>query len=344
MRMSMTKQQPRITIITPSYNQGQYIEETILSVINQDYANLEYIIIDGGSTDNTVDIIKKYADRITYWVSEKDTGQSNAINKGFRKATGDIINWINSDDQLMPGALQKVAASFLQHPDVIMVHGRIEYFGETDPYYSRNLPKKDLTTRYAAHICMPQPACFYKKKLIDEQGLLDESLHFSMDTDLFIRAGLHYSIFQSEDILARFRLHANSKSVSAFSKKFLSDNAVIFSRVLTTLGDEKGIKELKKMGLYTKPAYVYNKVQRKFNTEKLVFYFLAHRLSTLYFQGERKEFKKIFAHLLKKHTASLLQSGKLLVYRTSLFLPGNFLHSVAKKRDHAKKEIKSNNV
>ena len=89
---------PRISIITPSYNQGGYIEDTILSVINQDYPNLEYIIIDGGSTDNTVDIIQKYSDRIDYWISEKDTGQSNAINKGFRKATGDIINWINSDD------------------------------------------------------------------------------------------------------------------------------------------------------------------------------------------------------------------------------------------------------
>lgn len=340
----MTDQLPRITIITPSYNQGQYIEETILSVINQDYANLEYIIIDGGSTDNTVDIIKKYADRVAYWVSEKDTGQSNAINKGFRKATGDIINWINSDDQLQPGALQKIAQNFLQHPDAIMVHGRIEYFGETTPYYSRNLPQKDLVTRYAAHICMPQPACFYKKKLIDEQGLLDESLHFSMDTDLFIRAGLYYSIVQSEDIFARFRLHANSKSVSAFSKNFLSDNAIIFSRVLTTLGDEKGIAELKKIDLYTEPAYLYNKVVRKFNTRKLVFYFLAHRLSTLYFQGEKKEFKKIFTHLLRKHTASLLQSPKLLVYRMSLFLPSNFLHSLAKKRDNVKKEITNKSV
>src|ERR1051325_4216859 len=107
------KQLPLITIITPSYNQGQFIEETILSIINQDYPRLEFIIIDGGSTDNTVDIIKKYADRITYWVSEKDKGQSNAINKGLHKATGDIINWINSDDQLMPGALTAVAKHFL---------------------------------------------------------------------------------------------------------------------------------------------------------------------------------------------------------------------------------------
>ena len=95
----MPDQFPKITIITPSYNQGQFIEETILSVINQGYPNLEYIIMDGGSTDNTVEVIKKYSDHINYWVSEKDKGQSNAINKGLHRATGDIINWLNSDDQ-----------------------------------------------------------------------------------------------------------------------------------------------------------------------------------------------------------------------------------------------------
>ncbi len=117
---------PRITIVTPSYNQGQYIEETILSVINQDYPNLEYIIIDGGSSDNTVEIIKKYSDRITYWISEKDNGQAHAINKGFRKATGDILNWLNSDDQLQPGALKIIAQRFGESPEGVMIPCRIE--------------------------------------------------------------------------------------------------------------------------------------------------------------------------------------------------------------------------
>src|SRR5687768_13083798 len=103
---------PKISIITPSYNQGRFIEETILSVINQNYPNLEYIIIDGGSTDNTVEIIRKYEQHLAYWVSEKDGGQSEAINKGFKKATGDIVCWINSDDFFMPGALSKVADCF----------------------------------------------------------------------------------------------------------------------------------------------------------------------------------------------------------------------------------------
>lgn len=327
------KDLPKITIITPSYNQGQYIEDTILSVLNQNYPNLEYIIIDGGSTDNTVAIIKKYEDRIHYWVSEKDTGQSNAINKGFKIATGEIINWINSDDQLMPGALMAVAKQFKNNPDAIMIHGRIEYFGETTSYYSRNLPLKDIETRYAAHICMPQPATFYKKQLLDEQGLLDESLHFSMDTDLFIRAGLNYKIVQVDNVFSRFRLHAASKSVSAFNKKFLDDNAIIFSRVLASVKADKEIAVLQKLRLYTTPAYLYNKSVKQFDSGKLLFYFLLHRLSTLYFQGEKAEFKKIFSYLLSNHTVLLLQSGKIILYRMSLALPKDFLHRLAKRRD-----------
>jgi glycosyltransferase involved in cell wall biosynthesis len=329
---------PKITIITPSYGQGQYIEDTILSIINQGYPNLEYIVIDGGSTDNTVEIIKKYSDRITYWVSEKDKGQSNAINKGFKRATGDIINWINSDDQLAPGALHTIARHFAENPDAVMVHGRIEYFGETNNYYSVNLPKKDIETRYAAHICMPQPACFYRKRLLDEQGILDETLHFSMDTDLFIRAGLNYKIVQVEDVISRFRLHSTSKSVSSFSKNFLSDNKKIFSRVLATLQASGAIEELKKLGLYEEPGYLYNKPAKTFDAGKLIFYFLEHRLLTLYFHGDKKEFRRLFGHLFKYHRKLLMGSRKLWLYRAFIFLPRGFFHSLARFRHRGAKK------
>ncbi|MEO8405479.1 MAG: glycosyltransferase family 2 protein [Chitinophagaceae bacterium] len=326
---------PRITIITPSYNQGRFIEETILSVLDQNYPNLEYIIMDGGSTDNTVEVIKKYADRITYWVSEKDKGQSNAINKGLRMATGEIINWLNSDDLLQPGSLAVIAKYFTDNPTAIIVHGRIEYFGNTKNYYSVNLPLKDIETRYAAHICMPQPASFFRKKLIDEQGLLDESLHFSMDTDLFMRAGLHYSLIQVEDVIAKFRLHGDSKSVSAFSKTFLSDNKKIFSKVVATLNEKEAIEELRSIDLYEEPASLYNKTPKKFDAKKLVFYFLQHRMSTLYYQGDRKEFKRLFWHLFKKHHSMLLGAPKLIIYRMAIFLPSHFLHSLTKIKDRA---------
>lgn len=319
---------PLISIITPSFNQGDFIEETILSVLNQNYPNLEYIIIDGGSTDQTVDIIKKYSDRISYWVSEKDRGQSHAINKGFQRATGEIINWINSDDQLMPGTLHKLAAIFNADPELMMVHGRIEYFGETRPYYSVNLPVKDLDTRYVSHICMPQPATFYRRQLLLEQGLLDESLHFSMDTDLFVRAGLHYKIRQSEEVFSRFRLHAASKSVSAFNKNFLKDNAVIFSKTITSLGLKQAIAEMKQLDLYTEPRELYQPSGRTFDGNKMIFYFLQHRLSTLYYHREKKEFRRIFSYLMYNHSGRLLGSAKILAYRVFLFLPHGFLHRI----------------
>lgn len=325
---------PKITIITPSYNQGQFIEETILSVINQGYPNLEYIIIDGGSTDNTVDVIKKYEKYIHYWVSEKDTGQANAINKGLKIATGQIINWLNSDDVLLPGALALVAQRFAEHPGAIIIHGRIQYFGAAS-YYSQNIPQKDLEIRYAAHICMPQPACFFKKKLIDEQGLLDESMHFSMDTDLYVRAGLHYQLAQVDDVFAKFRLHESSKSVSVFNKTFLEDNKRIFSRVLSTLSATSEIEGLKKLGLFVEPDYFYSPPAKHFDTNKLLFYFLAHRMLTLHNHGDKVTFKKIFNYALKNNPGLILHSKKLLLYRISLFLPSGVLHSLARLKYRA---------
>ncbi|MEI7737070.1 MAG: glycosyltransferase family 2 protein, partial [Ferruginibacter sp.] len=126
----MYKDYPKISIVTPSFNQGHFIEETITSVLDQQYPNLEYIIIDGGSTDNTVEIIKKYATHLKYWVSEKDAGQANAINKGLQHCTGEIFNWLNSDDYLESGALQKIADTFADET-VQMLAGKVRIFSET---------------------------------------------------------------------------------------------------------------------------------------------------------------------------------------------------------------------
>ncbi len=318
---------PKITIITPSFNQGDYIEDTILSVLNQNYPKLEYIIIDGGSTDQTIEVIKKYSDHLYYWVSEKDSGQSDAINKGFVRATGELINWLNSDDQLMPGTLHRIAKLFGMFPDVALVHGRIEYFGEIDHnYFSVNLPEKDLNTRYVSHNCMPQPSCFFRKSLIEEQGYLDPSLHFSMDTDLYVRAGLHYQIMQVQDVFARFRLHSESKSVSEFNVKFLSDNAFIFSKVLRTLQANNEIARMKYLRLYQDDGTVYNTSPSQFNTRMMLFYFIQHRLFSLYHRGQHAEFARLFNFLLFQYPVSTLRSYKIILYRIFSFLPPGKTH------------------
>lgn len=318
---------PKITIVTPSFNQGLYIEATILSVLNQNYPNLEYIIIDGGSSDQSVEIIKKYSENLHYWVSEKDSGQSDAINKGLTLANGEIINWLNSDDQLMPGTLHRLAELFLMYPDVVVVHGRIEYFGEIErSYVSVNLSGNDLYTRYVSHNCMPQPSCFFRRSLIEEQGFLDTSLQFSMDTDLYVRAGLHYRIMQVQDVFARFRLHSESKSVSQFNMKFLSDNALIFSKVLRTLKANNEIAKMKYLGLYQDDDTVYNSSARQYNTRKMLFYFIQHRLYSLYHRGQRDEFAILFKFLLTQYPESTIRSHKIILYRIFSFLPPGKTH------------------
>lgn len=208
----------KISIITPSFNQGQFIEQTIQSVINQNYANLEYIIIDGGSTDNTIDIIKKYEKHITYWISEPDNGQSDAINKGLKKASGEIINWLNSDDYYEPNILHKVAKAFENDAvNVVSGKGRLFQLNETVGYtngvdvYPNNLAKTIGWLR------MDQPETFYRSSAIQKMGLLNVSLNYLMDRDWWLKYLLIYGIngiVSINDIFVNFRLHEDSKTVS----------------------------------------------------------------------------------------------------------------------------------
>lgn len=205
----------KITIVTPSYNQGQFLEETILSVLNQDYPNLEYIIIDGGSTDNSVDIIKKYENHLTYWVSEKDNGQTHAINKGFRKATGDILNWLNSDDTLLPGAISSIARCFASNSIVDFAYGDyvlVDSFGKD--IVSRKEIDFDFNILLYSGCFIQQPTCFFRKSVIDEIGLLDEGQDFYMDYEFYLRAAQNGFIFHNiRKSLVRFRCHSVSKTV-----------------------------------------------------------------------------------------------------------------------------------
>lgn len=207
---------PPVSIITPSFNQANYLEETILSVLNQDYPQLEYIIIDGGSTDGSVDIIRKYEERLAYWVSEPDLGQSHAINKGLQRAKGGILAWLNSDDIYCPGAV-RVAAEFLDsHPDVSVVYGAANII-DADGRVMLPMKREDFDlARCLARLVTPihNPAAFFRKDLTRQIGLLDERLHYIMDFDYWIRTALAgLEIRRIPETLALFRLHPHSKTV-----------------------------------------------------------------------------------------------------------------------------------
>jgi glycosyltransferase involved in cell wall biosynthesis len=209
---------PKISIITPSYNQGQYLEETIRSIIMQDYPNYELIIIDAGSTDETLEVIKKYGPWIAYWVSEKDRGQSHAIQKGLDLATGDIINWINSDDLVAPGAFHHIAATFnLTRYDVLC--GKCDYFlndlGTLELRGLRMGLGATVGDTFIAHK-INQPSTFFKASVIKNLGI-DEQFRYTMDVDLWFRYLLQAGqsrILLSDGLLTYFRLHDASKSVA----------------------------------------------------------------------------------------------------------------------------------
>ncbi|MBZ0221341.1 MAG: glycosyltransferase [Candidatus Methylomirabilis sp.] len=217
---------PRITVITPSYNQGGFIAETIESVLVQEYPDLEYLVIDGGSNDGTLEVLKRYDGRLA-WVSERDRGQSDAINKGIRRATGDIIAYLNSDDLYEPGALKKAAQYFQAHPDCLWLTGRcgiIDAEGRETRRYITSY-KNFLLRRYGYNILLvtnfvSQPATFIRREAFGELGLFDESQHRVMDYEFWLRLGRKYPPGFIDDRLASFRVHPGSKTSSSFHRTF----------------------------------------------------------------------------------------------------------------------------
>jgi glycosyltransferase involved in cell wall biosynthesis len=203
-----------VSIVTPSYNQGDFLEETIRSVLLQGYPELEYIIVDGGSTDQSVPIIRKYEQWLTHWVSEKDRGQADAISKGLRLATGEIGAWLNSDDVYQPGALQQVAGKFKETPHPDVVYGNLYLTDEGSRFIDeiRKTRFLKLGFLYGAFF-IHQPASFWRISMLRDIGGVDSDFTFEMDTDLlfrFVRAKARFTFVRA--FLAAFRLHPSSKT------------------------------------------------------------------------------------------------------------------------------------
>lgn len=208
---------PRVSIVTPSFNQGQYIEATIRSVLLQGYPNLEYIVIDGGSTDNSVEIIRRYEPWLTCWVSEKDRGQAHAINKGLAKATGQIFGWLNSDDIFFPNAIHQMVKLYTQYPSNVAWVGGCQRINPLGRVLSTVLPKnldRDGLANWFYQGFFYQPSCFFSSQAWEQVGGLDESFHYAMDLDLWLKLAAIGEFVSTPHIISAATIHNDAKTQS----------------------------------------------------------------------------------------------------------------------------------
>ncbi len=208
--------EPKISIVIPSYNQGRYLEKSILSVINQRYPNIELIVIDGGSNDNSVNILQSYDSYISYWVSEPDRGQSDALNKGFSKASGDILGWLNSDDLYLPGVFSRVANEFRSHEDALVVYGDYLEIDKNDTV-RKYVYSFDFNLRHFIYegFHLNVQAMFWRQSIFREFGEFDVRLHRTMDYDMILRFGHiagNHGFLRTNIPLACFRRHDEQKT------------------------------------------------------------------------------------------------------------------------------------
>ena len=205
----------KISIVTPSYNQGQFIERTLESVASQTGAEIEHVVFDGGSTDNTVDVLKAFQPPVR-WVSKKDKGQTDAVNQGIRATDGEIIGWLNSDDIYYPGAISRVVQYFRDHPDVDVVYGMADHIDLVDHAFE-TYPSASWNFEHLKETCfICQPALFFRRRIVEKFGLLDESLNYCMDYEYWLRlgkAGVRFGYLQEK--LAGSRLYADNKTLGA---------------------------------------------------------------------------------------------------------------------------------
>jgi len=207
---------PLVSIVTPSDNQAPFLEATIQSVLNQDYAPIEYFIVDGGSTDGSLQIIQRYADCLAGWVSEPDRGQTDALNKGFARAKGDVLAWLNSDDTYQPGAVSEAVAYLQEHPEAGMVYGDTSFI-DTAGRVIGKFPARptDYARLRQGYVHIPQQASFFRGDLWRRVGPLDPSYYFAMDYDLWVRLAAVAPLHYHPRTWANFRLHGGGKTIAA---------------------------------------------------------------------------------------------------------------------------------
>ncbi|MBI2061767.1 MAG: glycosyltransferase [Nitrospirae bacterium] len=223
---------PLISIVTPSKNHGRFVEETIRSVLEQDYPHVEYMVLDGGSKDGTVDVIRRYQDRLAYWVSEPDGGQTDAINKGFARAKGEFLMWLNSDDFLLPGALRAVAEGFSSDPEVGIIHGDAITIDEDG---NRRGVTRSGPFTLEGHITgkgpfMVQPSAFMRRKVMESIGPLDASLRYAMDYQVWLLAGYRFKFHYLPKVLSVYRDHPGTKR-SEINTRYHEEGKLVMDRL-----------------------------------------------------------------------------------------------------------------
>ena len=210
----MQSPDPLVSIITPSFNQGRFIEEAILSVKNQNYPHVEHLIIDGGSTDETLDVIRRYEGTYNLrWVSEPDEGQADALNKGFGLAKGEVLGWLNADDTYQPGAVRSAVAWLQSHPAVDLVYGGFNFINENREILYPHIPPRFSLEKLLYGDIIPQAAMFFRRRTIEEIGGVDPHLHYVMDWEFVLRIARNYQVQRVPAVWGNFRITGGTKSV-----------------------------------------------------------------------------------------------------------------------------------
>lgn len=298
---------PRISIVTPSYNQGQFIEETIRSVLFQRYPNLEYYIFDGGSTDQTVEIIKKYEPWLSGWVSERDSGQSDAINKGWRRCSGDWLGWMNSDDTYLPDALWRLALEIIQNPDCGVIAGSAVWIDISGQIIHHQVVSDFNYLEFLQSLKnhLPSGSTLIRRSVVDKIGDLDISMQTICDTDYWLRAGLVAKVHTFQNELSTFRYHPESKTVNLEQIKGIElirayDNLYALMDIPPTV---LSIKEQAYCFCYLEAAYYANRSGEK----QLCWYYLTKSLQVGWRYANFRHFSVAVQNILGLHASNSIR-------------------------------------